>query len=115
MYEHKNILEPDLQVFKPSDFKSKSNHAESKELTECCLHLPALQDVHILCSLCTASAELAELQACFMLAKSYKHFKLQTDKCGNVQPHSWETDDPAGALARTQVPHYFYHDSSGNF
>lgn len=49
-----------------------------------------------------------------MLADSYKHFNLCTDKCRNLQPHSWETDDTAGALVQIQVPHYFCHDSSGN-
>lgn len=81
------------------------------------MYLPSLltlQDIHFLLSLCTVFADLAELQAWFMLAESYKHFNLCTDKCRNLQLHSWETDDTAGALARIQVPHYFYHDSSGN-
>lgn len=49
-----------------------------------------------------------------MPAESFKHFNSCTDKYRNLQPHSWETDDTAGALVRIQVPHYFYHDSSGN-
>lgn len=59
-----------------------------------------VQDIYFLLSLCRVSAELAELQTCFMLAETYKHFNLCTDKCRNLQPHSWETDDTAGALVQ---------------
>lgn len=57
-----------------------------------------VQDIHFLLSLFRVSPELAELETCFMLAETYKYFNLCTGKCRNLQPHSWEADDAAGAL-----------------
>lgn len=116
LYERKNILETGLKSFKSHDFKSKSNHVNLNNLCNvvCISHHSGLFRTYTFS--CLSAQFLQSLQSCrhVLCWQSYKHFNLCTDKCRNLQPHSWETDDTAGALVQIQVPHYFYHDSSGN-
>jgi len=113
LYKRKNTLETGLKCFKSHD--SKTNHVNLNNEVMCISHHSGLLRAYTFS--CLSEQFLRILQRCqhVLCWQSYKHFNLYTGKWRNLQPHSWETSDTAGALVQTQVPHYFYHDSSGNF